>query len=414
MPIIHYTTVYQNTMEYLANMLPSRSTSISMENALAQPDKCKRSDPYSGKKPTPARPRYLNTPNYPGTSVPRPDFTAKRRGSSPTLGKRLRQSKVFQSFPRIPDETPPSSPTESIKLTRRTVTPTERQLTKVLTASRSQVSLKSTLVPPALASPTTQRLVHFRSQPVDPGVKLEIVDVRPDLVPNSPTRYVYNSLETPPVTPATEQGEESFFSSLVSSGRRPSHHVNSDKTTCSSSGRQRKEKMVLEEDVIFRSTMSQKAANPYTKSGALEMSWRAPTAKAEARPSKLDHVETLTQAEEERLRRLQPEQYKIHVRAQTTAQWKAQNEALAAEKAALKAQGKMSLDELYANAPALLNARGWLFQPPPPPPSVADAGAQMDASTSLREKAAASMKEVLALRVGRKGGAWSVGDGISG
>lgn len=429
-------------MENLANMFPAWDTSLITKISQAnvhfhtQSRDGKHSDtssetrsPLASGKQT--RPRYLNTPNYPGTSVPRLDYTPTRQGFSPTLGKRLRQSKVFESFPRISDDTPPTTPTNTIQLQKRPITPAEQQLTNLLTASQPQDSLNSTPDPPGVFSPTTERLAHFRSRPANSNEEIEVVDLRPDLLPNSPSRYVYNSLEAPPLSPDSGTSEEGFFSSLVAPSNRASAIINPS-TTVSSSGLQRKEQMAHDEDLTFRSTMSQKAANP-GKAGALELFWRrqdgraqpSKSAKTKARqPSKLAQTdalqrkiakgEPLSEEDEELFRRLKPEQYKSYTRAQAAAQFKAQNEALAAEKAALEAQGKMSWYELYANAPALLKERAWLFHPPqagPVPQPVAAAPAaeqqlsqdQISPRKSRRQSAGASMKHVLARRSSRRG-----------
>lgn len=370
-------------MDYLPHMLSSLSISSnsSSDAVLANFRFFSSSDDAHSEvemSSKPSAPRYLNTPKYPGTSVPRPNYVPHRRRSSSLHGERMRNPKVFSSFPPIPDGTPPSSPPKEAEK-QKTVSPACLSLTKILTKEQPPAALKGKPTA-SLASPTSARLAYFSRLAAKAHEEIEAIDLRPDMLPNSPSRYVYNSRETPPTSPDTDSDEEAygFFFSIVSQG--PNHARSSSTAkpnTSSASGRQRKAQMAQESRLTFHGTMSQKASNP-GKSVAneeVQPSWRRQSARPTEAPQRRRNRNrdphapapkpgtVLSEAEEDHLRRTQPKVYKEYVRAQVAARFAAADKARALEAAELRAQGKMSFQELCENAEALLQRRGWLFNP---------------------------------------------------
>lgn len=212
----------------------------------------------------PARPKYLNTPKYPGTSIPRTGYTPRRRKSSEeTLGKRMRLAKGFASFPEISDNTPPSSPEASEETKENGKTPATLRLSQILKAS--QVETLKFEPATALLSPTDVRLAHFRALSVqDNIIETEVVDMRPDLLLDSPTRYVQNYMDTPPATPQVELDEENttFLQMVSQAGNRLSMSFSTSTRESMVFTAPKSEKLAEDDEPIFHSTMKQTAPNP--------------------------------------------------------------------------------------------------------------------------------------------------------
>jgi hypothetical protein len=318
----------------------------------------------------PARPKYLNTPKYPGTSIPRTGYTPRRRKSSEeTLGKRMRLAKGFATFPEISDNTPPSSPEASEETKENGKTPATLRLSQILKAS--QVETFKFEPATALLSPTDVRLAHFRALSVqDNIIETEVVDMRPDLLLDSPTRYVQNYMDTPPATPQVELDEENttFLQMVSQAGNRLSMSFSTSTRESMVFTAPKSEKLAEDDEPIFHSTMKQTAPNP-GKSLSLP---NEPTQRKSSSNRTTTTTTILFQLSdgtgnplpavcEQRLRRSDPVAFTEYKQALAAARWMEHNAALAAERAELQEQGKMSFDELWKIAPRLIAQRGWLF-----------------------------------------------------
>jgi hypothetical protein len=165
--------------------------------------------PNTSSLPT-RRPRHLRIrPNYCGTNIPRPDYsTDLSPDRSPDRSpQRHRRSKIIPRFLTISDPPPPNSadpssdedepPPQPARKAARKVSYAEQHLKAILDHDHEFLAYS--------------KLEEMRRKSLNIEVEIEQME----LDPNSPTRYVYNPLYSPPTSPESASDDGGFFFRLI-------------------------------------------------------------------------------------------------------------------------------------------------------------------------------------------------------